>query len=395
MFRVQINENNCCGCGACYNVCPKDAITMKPDTKGFAYPDINDDLCINCGLCNKVCPIIESSISGQDGFDQEIYGIYSCDNKTRMSSTSGGAFTLFANEILGCDGVVVGASLDKNMDVYHISIEGKEDIGLLQGSKYVQSDTKRIYSEIKEMLLKGKKVLFCGTPCQTDGLLKFIPKNLKENLFTVDFICHGVPSHKIWKEYVSHLENVFHKKIKSYKFRSKVAGWHNNVEVVEFENGKKAYNKKDIDIFGHLFHKNLSLRPYCYNCQYTKYQRVSDVTIGDFWGVEKTYPSMDDNKGTSLVMLNTKKGKTLFEKIQNNAKVIRIDKEQCKQRALYRKPECKYDRDIFWKEYEEKGFSYIAKKYCRTSNQRLIKVSILIGLNKLGLLKYIYKIMQK
>lgn len=393
---ITVSETNCCGCAACKNICPKNAIEMAADQKGFEYPTVNSKLCVECGLCVDVCPInCEQEAYNKADFQQEIYALQHSDLKTREKSTSGGAFSLFSDYVLKKGGKVYGSSLTDDMYVKHISVENHQDLEKLRGSKYVQSSIGECFRNIKAELKDGKTILFCGTPCQVDGLLHFLPEALKTNLVTVDFICHGVPSPQLWKDYVAFLEKTYNAQLIQYIFRSKIAGWHTHVEEAKFINNKTIYNTPQTKVWDQLFHKNLSLRPHCYVCEYTSYNRVSDITIADFWGIENHIPKMDDNRGTSLVLINTQKGKEIFHDVNNNATVIKVTREQCKQRALFRKAYCKYDKDLFWKEYAEEGFSYIAKKYAKVSKKRMFKVQMMILLHRLGLLNILYKLFHK
>lgn len=393
MNRIQPNENNCFGCRACENICPKEAISMRADEKGFLYPEINEDLCVDCGLCRKACPFVSKHITEE--FSQKAYAVIHKNPDTLKKSTSGGAFTLFANEVLKRGGMVCGCTLDENLCVSHISIFSADELDKLRGSKYVQSDMGKIHSEVYNCLKEGKPVLFSGTPCQVDSLNAFLKaKNQPtEKLLTIDILCHGVPSPKLWADFVAYLEKTYKSKLTTFKFRTKLAGWENSIETATFANGKTIKNTHPLRVFLTFFHKNISLRPMCNACPYTSYKRVSDITIGDYWGIDKTQPEINDNKGLSLVLINTEKGETAFRAVSGNATVLETKPEDAAQRALLTTPQTKYNIENFWKDYAENGFDYIAEKYGARSNLSLMKVRLTCLLYKLHLLKFFKKLM--
>lgn len=312
MIKIE-KKDDCCGCSACYNICPQNAITMEGDEKGFAYPVVKQELCINCDLCKKVCPILN-----QNKIENVPYA-YACINKNdkvRKESSSGGVFSMLAEEILKNNGVVFGATFDSNYNVIHTYIDNKNELNKFRGSKYVQSTIGSCYSDVKKFLNQGKYVLFTGTPCQIEGLKKYLVKEY-EKLYTQDFICHGVPSPLVWKKYLEFRQKKINKKPVNIYFRNKDDGWKEfnmKFEYVDFqykENLKK-------DPYLQAFLKNTSLRDSCYNCKFKKINRMSDITLGDFLGVEKVLPEMYDNIGTSLVIINSRKGEELFRNIKEN-----------------------------------------------------------------------------
>lgn len=323
MINIKEKEQ-CCGCSACYNICPQNAIIMEEDKKGFKYPKVNIEKCINCKLCEKVCPIINN----KEGVNKtKAYASINKDDEIRKESSSGGIFTLLAEEVIEMDGVVFGAAFDENFNVIHKCIKNKNEIGELRGSKYVQSDIGESYKQAKIFLEQNKYVLFTGTPCQIEGLKNFLGKNY-DKLYTQDFICHGVPSKKIWKKYLSFMQKDKEKLIKTINFRNKKHGWENYSMNIEYNN-KKIYNKEhNKDIYMRAFLQNISLRESCYNCQFKKYNRNSDITLADFWGISKVKPEINDHKGTSLVIINSNKGKFLFEKIRNRCIIKEVDLEE-------------------------------------------------------------------
>lgn len=320
MISIQ-KKSECCGCHACYNICPTGAIAMEEDGKGFKYPVINKEKCINCGACEKVCPILKNSINTKKDFPKA----YACKNKNdeiRMKSSSGGIFTLIAKVILRLDGIVFGAGFDEQYNVVHSYIENEENISRFRGSKYLQSTIGDIYIKAKEFLDNDRYVLFTGTPCQIEGLKTYLKKDY-EKLYTQDIICHGVPSPKVWRKYLEELKKNNEEKLEEVNFRKKDnTGW--NLFQLGIKYGKNEYAKTHReDAYMQLFLKDLILRDSCYNCKFKKKNRLSDITLADFWGIKNIRPDMDDDKGTSLVIINSEKGKELLNKIQDE-----IEKEE-------------------------------------------------------------------
>ncbi len=304
---IEIYKDFCSGCRVCEKICPKNAIEMKEDERGFFYPIVNYDKCVKCGICRKKCPINNEEI------EKEItaYAAYNKDEEIRLKSSSGGIFTIFANYVLENNGVVIGAALDDEFLVEHIVVENKKDLEKLRSSKYVQSNIKDSYEKTKEFLEEGRLVYFSGTPCQIEGLKAYLPKEYK-NLITQDIICHGVPSPKAWKGYLKHKHN---QNIKSIHFRNKEKGsWGDYHLKFEYENGKKYIHHKD-DFFMKLFLGDLILRESCYQCKFKKVNRVSDFTLADFWGINNIDKSMNDEKGTSLLLVNSNKARDIIEEV--------------------------------------------------------------------------------
>ena len=276
-----LEKKDCSGCMACMNICPKNAIMMKEDKNGFKYPKIDEKLCIDCGLCSKACPVINK-------LKENLYNIkvYACKNKDeniRKKSSSGGLFTLFAKYILDQEGVVFGAKYDENLRVIHDYIEKDDNINEFRGSKYVQSDINSTYAKAKKFLSNGRKVLFTGTPCQIEGLITYLGKNYS-NLYTQDFICHGVPSPKVWKKYLDYKKEKCGEDPIKVNFRDKeVLGW-SNFQVKYKYKSKDEIVHHDDDYYMNFFLRNYDLRESCYNCHFKKIRRNSDLTIADFLG---------------------------------------------------------------------------------------------------------------
>lgn len=317
MLNIQRNED-CCGCNACKVACPKQCITMKVDTEGFWYPQIDLSTCIDCGICEKVCPIISTNKTIERYNTPIVYAAYNKDNDVRIDSTSGGLFSALANQIYKENGYVGGAVYNDDHSVSHIVTNNPEDLSKIRSSKYLQSDTDQLFPNIKNLLNNGKKVLVCATPCQIQGLYKFLKKDY-ENLYTCDFICRGVNSPKVFKSYMNMLERQYGAKATQIKFKAKKWGWHRFSMRVNFSNGKEYCKDRwhDLYFIGYLQSGNFA-RPSCYECKFKGFPQKADITLADFWGIEKIDPSMDQDKGTSLVMVNSDKGQSLFDRIKPN-----------------------------------------------------------------------------
>lgn len=343
---------NCCGCGACYNVCPKKAITMKENEEGFKYPEVNMDICVNCKLCEKACPVLKSV--EEIRIIPKAYACYNKNEEIRKNSSSGGLFTSIAQYVLNNNGVVYGASFNEKWEVEHIRIESIENLNKLRTSKYVQSDTKDTYTLVKNDLEKGKNVLFTGTPCQIEGMIEYLGKEY-DNLYTQDIICHGVPSPKVWKKYLEYRKDNKSYEIKKINFRDKRSGWSTYSMLIDYDVNK--YNElHDNDIFMKAFLSDLSLRNSCYNCKFKGLHRRSDITLADFWGIDNIFPEMNQkNLGISLVIVNTKKGMKIFKSLDNI-----VAKEVDFRKSIYYNPS--YEKTPKKPKNREKFFDTINKE---------------------------------
>ena len=304
----------CTGCNACFNSCPVSAIHMIENAEGFKYPQIDSDKCIKCGLCEKICPAINKRTIKEKNI-KSVYAV-SANDKIREKSSSGGVFTLLANYFLENQGYVCGASFNRDYSkVKHIIINKKEDLYKLQSSKYVQSDIGLVFKDIKALLQENKKVLFSGTPCQVEGLKRFLNKEYA-NLLTVDVLCHGAPSPKVWREYLKEISQ--DKEIKEITFRDKKNGWQGPLLLnIQYKNNTHYKAMSNVDAYYQAFLKNLILRKSCETCQFTNLDRPSDITLGDFWGIGKFNRKLNDRKGLSVVVTNSSKGKEIISKINH------------------------------------------------------------------------------
>ena len=373
MISVFSRKENCYGCAACNSICPTNAIEMKPDNEGFLYPNIIKESCINCGLCQKVCPFKELTHSSDKLPNPLVYAVKHKDDHVRMNSTSGGVYTALSDVVIRSSGKVYGVKFDNEVNVIHSEAITFEERNKFRGSKYVQSDMKDVFHIIKKQLKSNCIVFFTGTPCQVAAVVKYINQiGLKsDRLITNDIVCHGVSSPLLWSNYLEFIER--DKKLKSYTFRYKEKGWRGYNIKAEFVNGKSKINTPDIKIYSYIYSSNLALRPSCYYCKFANLKRPSDITIGDFWGIEKIMPEIDDDKGVSLVLINTSKGKEIFEKAMNDLEVWKSNVYDCLQPNLIRPTERPDKREQFWRDYYEKGFKYIAKKYGGYNFKSIIK----------------------
>ncbi len=312
---VTINKSNCVGCNACFNICPQNSIKMLEDEEGFFYPVINKQSCIDCGLCLKVCPSLHKSQVYVDNSENPDCYAAMGNNELRAISSSGGAFSVIADRIFNMGGVVCGAAF-VGQDVRHIIIDNPSELHRLRGSKYLQSDTNIIFSQIKNILDKGRILLFTGTPCQVAGLNLFLGKKY-DNLFTVDLLCHGVPSQKVFDKYLE--ETIKEGEFVHTSFRDKIAGW--NVYATTTTTTTQYHETSSVSTYLQAFLKNMCLRPSCGTCKFTSTKREADITIGDFWAIERYKPSLNDKKGTSVILLNSEKGKALYNEIKSEFKI--------------------------------------------------------------------------
>lgn len=323
------SQNDCTGCTACVSSCPQKCIIMKKDEEGFLHPVVNSQYCVDCKICEKSCPVMHFMDLGE--YKTKAYASYSLNSTLRESSSSGGIFPELAYAILDMGGVVYGAAYSDDFSVKHICIDSKNHISKLQGAKYVQSELGDCFSEILKKLQKKQKVLFSGTPCQVAGLKQFLNKPY-ESLFCVDFICHNVPSPMVWMEYVKYRAKIDNngKNPIWINLRSKYTGWSHfqYSNIYQYNDDKKYVSINSEDLFMKLFVSNSISRLSCGHCHFKGYDRVSDITLGDFWGIWDVAPQMDDNKGTSVVLIQTDKGEKLMKKVLHKVKIFPVKLEQ-------------------------------------------------------------------
>ena len=306
------DKHNCCGCSACASICPKHCITMQADNEGILYPKVNEADCIDCGLCEKVCHELHPF---EERKPQKVYAAINKDEDVRLKSSSGGIFYLLAEKTIAEGGVVFGARFDEQWQVVIDYAETMESVKAFMGSKYVQARMETAYLDAKRFLIEGRKVLFSGTPCQIAGLHHFLRKPY-DNLLTVDIICHGTPSPKVWGMYLDEVVTAGRKAINDVQFRNKRNGWKAFNFTMEYNKDEQSVSlcsHHQKNNFMRAFLRDIILRPSCYQCQAKSGRSHSDITIADFWGINTEMPEMDDDKGTGLVLLNTDKGQTALD----------------------------------------------------------------------------------
>lgn len=325
---IRINEKeNCTGCYACANVCPQRCIMMQADHEGFWYPVVITEACTRCGSCVRVCPLLNRDTKTRSGKSAPpACAAYSREESIRLNSSSGGVFTLLAEEILGAGGVVFGACFDDKFSVVHHFVENRDELEKLRGSKYVQSKIGSSYEQARRFLQAGRTVLFSGTPCQIAGLKQYLGGD-HIGLVCQDIICHGVPSPKAWKEYLAYREQRAGVRARRIAFRRKNRGWKQYSISFTFSNNMEYLETLDRDLYMRAFLKNICLRPSCYVCHFKTIDRTSDITLADFWGIQNVMPEMDDDKGTSLVIVHSEKGQELLSKIVDRLVLVSVELE--------------------------------------------------------------------
>ena len=361
-----IDKSKCCGCCACVDVCTHKAITLETDIEGFWYPVVDREKCIECGLCEKTCPELNITTLKKNDYPKPAKTIAAIHKnmRVRWDSTSGGAFTALAEAMYRQGGYVSGAIYNDDFSVRNYISNNPEDITKIRSSKYLQSKAEGVYAEIRTLLRKGEKVLACGTPCQMAALRSFLRKDY-ENLIIVDFICRGVNSPKVYRKYLDSLEEKHGGKVIYVKAKNKELGWRNLTRKIVFDNSRSYYGVSMVDDFRRGYHTNVFCRPSCYSCQYKGFPRMSDITIADYWGIEKVDNNLDNNIGTSMILLNSKKGEEYFKLAQNDLEYIETEFESILggNIALTKAIEpARINREEFFKDLE-KGFDYVTEKY--------------------------------
>lgn len=413
----------CCGCNSCAQSCPKQCISMSEDNEGFLYPSVDTNLCVECHLCEKVCPVLNIS-SGQ--YPISCYAAKSPDEQIRKESSSGGIFSLLAQKIIENGGVVFGAAFNKKWEVVHCYTETLEGLNSLRGSKYVQSKIGNAYEQVKTFLKNGRLVLFSGTPCQIAGLKTFLRKDY-ENLITLDFVCHGVPSPGVFRWYLqeqiyyyaarkSSKNSVFHSSILSIPkreiyfpdgveldnvfFRDKRKGWKKYCFSLLFAEAS-ADGKRNTVSFSYVlneckyldgFFNDLYLRPCCYGCNFKGLRSGADITIGDFWNIHTYNRKWDDDKGVSCVIVQSKKGKELFSKTDSDTIEVPYDVITLRNPSINHSAKIdKTKREIFFAG-QNKEFSSLIDSLCKPSFKQRVYKEIYNLLEVVGLMRIIHLI---
>ena len=369
---MNIPVKNCSSCGACANICAHGAITMQLDKDGFYRPIVDASKCVKCGLCEKKCPW-ENEVFNPNRSSKapKTVAAYALNEDIRLQSSSGGVFTILAENILDDGGVVVGVAQLSSKRFGHIVVDNRADLTKLRGSKYVQADAGTIYKDVRDLLKTGHKVLFSGTPCQVAALYAVLGKlAMSKKLMTVDIVCHGTPSVKFFEKYIGEIERKYSLSISSTLFRNKSRGWR-NFSMMLLQNGCSGENtvySKTLhdDVFMRCFLKNLCLNTSCSDCHYCKLPRIADITLGDYWGVGNYHPEMDDDKGTSVVLLNTEHGAQLFSSVEDSVKQCNsaLENAIAGNPCIIRSSKENFRRKDFFADLDKLSIKKLVERYC-------------------------------
>ncbi|MDY0331757.1 MAG: Coenzyme F420 hydrogenase/dehydrogenase, beta subunit C-terminal domain [Thiomonas sp.] len=385
----------CCGCGACKSSCPKQCIVMFSDEEGFLFPKIDNKICIECGICLKACQYVQIGNFIERLDSPLAFAAMDRHSRDLLNSSSGGIAHRLAMYVLERQGVVVGAVYDQDMKVKHQMIDSKQIASKLQGSKYVQSEINNTYIDAKECLEQGRLVLFTGTPCQIGGLYNFLGRDY-ENLYTVDIICFGVPSPKLFSEYIRWEQERHRSRVIDINFRDKSVRWEVPSTRVYFADSRKnKLQRSNENKYYKIFLSHNATRLCCHNCLYTKIERTSDITVGDYWGIAKFNSKIDCSKGISKVLINTIKGQKIYQAIGHDIENFEMPLETVIRANLQHPPKESLSRQVFFHDFKLKGFKYCSKKYVNNSIPVKIKNVLRSILRSLGLTSTMKNILAK
>lgn len=372
------DKSQCCGCEACVQRCPKHCIALVEDAEGFLYPKVDASVCVDCSLCEKVCPVINQSDERQP---QAVYAAINPDSDVRQSSSSGGIFSALADAVLSQGGVVFGVCWDKEWRLVFDYAETLDDLYRFRGSKYLQAHVGDAYIKAEQFLKSGRQVLFTGTACQIAGLKKYLRRDY-DNLLAVDVICHGAPSPQVWKKYLDEQLRLIEQErgsryqIESINFRDKTVGWKNyNFSIgLKVADGKVEYftQPSSYNIFMRGFLRDFYLRPSCYSCPAKSGKSGSDITLGDFWGINQLKPEIDDDRGISAVMVNTPRGASWLDSLSLEQHSMLYDDVCHYNSALVRSVACPPQRIKFFERYGKESFFALVNDLCRISLARRV-----------------------
>ena len=374
--RCTVQKDMCSGCGACTSACSANCISMSYDREGFLYPSIDASRCSDCGACLNVCPAYAVHSMPDIRYRPiSAYAAWHTNEQIRKESSSGGVFSALSQEVLRNGGIIFGAALKiSHMHVEHCGIEHESALGKLRGSKYVQSRAEHLFPDVKKQLLTGRKVLFSGTPCQIAALRAYLNKGY-DHLICCDFVCAGVASPGVFRSYGAFLEKSFGSQIISLEFRDKSRGWKNNgLFTVRFQSGKTYSRLLRREPFGYGYVRGIFSRPVCYRCWMKNFRSPADITLGDFWGVEKLFPALKDDRGISMVLILSENGKKLFDRCGCVEKVeSRVDDIiRVKKKLIHSVPSPK-ERTDFFNEYETRNMHYLVKRYLHKTWGKMIR----------------------
>lgn len=386
-----MNSPVCYGCGACVSTCPSEAICMRTDKKGFSRPEILESKCTGCNLCYQACPAVKTNrdalFSAGPGSAKAVLSVRNRNNDIRKNSSSGGLFTALSDYVLAQGGIVCGAVWRDGLSVGHICAANTEDRNRMRQSKYVQSDMGSCFREIRTHLNSGKTVLFTGTPCQAGGLRLFLGDTDTRNLILCDVLCGGNVSPGLFKDYISYIEKIKKDQAVSVCFRTKKYGWKEHHICVKLRNKVYEGARRENEPFFSLYLGKYSIRDSCFSCGFASAERITDITMGDFWGIDKVEPEIDDDMGISLAIVNTEKGARLMESIASQiyAEERNIDMAAPRQINLRSVPVPPKKRDLFWDEYASRGGFYVLRRYTTFGLAKRIRFKCAKALRRVGL----------
>lgn len=375
----RVKTNQCCGCSACVSVCPKECLTLNADKNGFLQVKLSKHNCIECGLCEKVCPVLNQREEKE--LEIEAFAVKNTEESQRKNSSSGGVFIALANQVIEEGGVVCGAKFDKDFHLIHDFAQTKEELKPLMGSKYLQSDMKDCYKKVKNYLLQERLVLFVGTPCQVMGLKLYLKKEY-DNLLAVEVVCHGVPSPLVWEKYLEEVckrKKISLNEIENISFRNKDKSW--RVFNLKIEGKEKTILKESLhdNLYMRGFLQNLFLRQSCHNCPAKNFNSMADISLADYWSIDRFHPEIDDNKGVSAMILYNKKIKLDFNKLFLDFKKLKLDFKNTTLRniletntALVKSAKPHPRREEFFDTMQEKGLLNL-KQYVGEPTLKKIK----------------------
>lgn len=361
MIRIS-DKAKCVGCHACYSSCPTGCLLMKEDKEGFLYPYVDEERCVNCGKCERVCPVLKRPVLHD--FDEACFAAYSRNDEIRSNSSSGGAFSVFAEEVINSGGVVFGAAFDSKFQVHHVQVTSTEELVGIRGSKYVQSRIEDTYRAARAYLESGRKVYFSGTPCQIDGLNNYLSHEY-DNLITQDIICHGVPAPFVWEKYLEQIKANLQSDIKNITFRDKTLGWRRYCLKIDGENGMREMSNYLENPMMRAYLRDVCLRSSCYKCPSKGVKRSSDITLADFWNVSDYISGFDDDKGIDLIVCHSEKGCKLLETVSKKLICRKVDARAASENIpMNSSPRMPQSRNEFIHSLTVESFSDAVDKYC-------------------------------
>lgn len=381
------DKTKCCGCTACASICPKKCISMKPDEEGFLYPEVDGNLCVDCGLCEKVCPIIKPADVIND--KTEAVAIQLQDDRELYESASGGFFTAISKYVIDNGGLVCGALYDKDINVKHCLVSSLEECNSFRGSKYVQSNLEDTFTRIKDALQQNCMVCFSGMPCQVSGLKKYLGCEY-ENLITIDLVCAGVPSPKLWRAYLDNQEKIHDSKVKYANFRNKTYGYQCSTLKLEFENGRIYSKSGRIDPMMRFFVSGIAKRPSCYECGFKGVERCSDFTLFDAWHAKELTGKKDNDKGYTSVIIHTNKAEKIFDKISDSLVSYPIDLHQAIKLdgvMINGQPKKHAQRDAFYTTLDKYGIDKCIQSYAKVTIKDRVLEKVKPLLYRTGVIK--------